>query len=150
MSQQTITYRLNSNEKNIYSQYLAIVNNVFFYEDLEERKFVPLTIREIEVLSLYMYYNNMYKGLPEKERCEYLNSLSIRNRIKQELGITTSNLNGILLRLKSKYFYPDKTPVFDSGVLTSSLRFDFNNLPKIEFVFFNAKRVQQGNTKSDS
>lgn len=150
MNQQTIKYRIYSNEKEVYSQFLAIVNNVFFYEDLEDPKSSPLTIREIEVLSLYMYYHNAYKNLPEKERSEYLNSLNIRNRIKNELGITTSNLNGILLRLKNKYFFPSKEPVFIEGKLADPLRLDFTELPKIEFTFSNARKLQQGNSESNN
>lgn len=145
VNQQIITYKIPSSVQNIYVQYLAIVNNVFFLS-VEDLTASPLTIREIEVLALYMYYHNTYKLLPEEERVEYLNSLNIRNRIKGQLGISTSNLNGILLRLKSKCFYPDKEPVFDGGKLTPSLRLDLSKLPKIEFNFFDAKRIQQGDS----
>jgi hypothetical protein len=129
--------------KSRFKVYLALLNN--FIGTIENDKFKQdqLTERELEVLALLSYYNNLYINLPPDARYNYLHSRDIRRQIKEELDITSNNYNNILDRLTHKVLLFNKVPLYDKGNINPMIGLNIESYEGITFKF--KEREEQPN-----
>jgi hypothetical protein len=116
----------------VYNQFLRIIN-FLIYEVKEDSTTSrsPLTNKELDVLSLFLFYNDKYRNLPPKERAEYIMSTDVRKRIRQQLSINVNHLNNVIGRLKAKYYLGN--PILDNGVVCPGLAMFLDDDVIIEF-----------------
>jgi hypothetical protein len=117
-----------------YQVYLTLMNHYIFVEKDGVKTASPLTSRELEVYSLLCYFNQKYSVLDEEARAKYINSISVRDEIKEKLVIDTNNYNNILNRLTNKYFI-DGQPLYDKGFLNKKLCINLTAYEGIKFSF---------------
>lgn len=94
-----------------------------------------LTEAEIEILSILMYFNDVYKEITDNQiRSDLILSNVVKKKIKDEFGISSSKLETYLAKLRKK------------GIITSSLSPRFmiypNSILSIKFNFVLENRVQ--------
>ena len=94
-----------------------------------------LTEAEIEILSILMYFNDVYKEITDNQiRSDLILSNVVKKKIKDEFGISSSKLETYLAKLRKK------------GIITSSLNSRFmiypNSILSIKFNFVLESRVQ--------
>jgi hypothetical protein len=62
-----------------------------------------LTESELEMLSYFIYFNDVYKSIPENDvRMDLLFSTTIKNKIKKEFNISTHKMETYLNKLRKK------------------------------------------------
>lgn len=90
------TFQITVNSKlELYQAYIASVNWMLGKKSLSES--------EIEVLSYFLYYNDKYKNIKEKEiRFELLFSNSVKKKIRTEFNISSQKMETYLNRLRKK------------------------------------------------
>jgi len=79
----------------IFQVWLASINWTFGKNQLTEA--------ELEMLSYFLYYNDVYKTIKEKEvRMDLLFSTTIKNKIKKEFSVSTHKMETYLNKLRKK------------------------------------------------
>lgn len=94
-----------------------------------------LTEAEIEILSILMYFNDVYKEITDNQiRSDLILSNVVKKKIKDEFGISSSKLETYLAKLRKK------------GIITSSLNSRFmiypNSILSIKFNFVLENTIQ--------
>jgi hypothetical protein len=112
---------VNTDAKKFFRQLLELLSGIPPLDGLRKR--------ELDLLSIYMYYNYKYRGLEEKVRWRILNSASTKKEMQEEIDMNADVFNNNLsLVRKTKVLGKD-------GSLVSFLQIYPDEIFNIEFVF---------------
>lgn len=113
---------INTTQRRVYRQVLEIIRSIPPLDTLRNR--------ELDVLSVYMYFNARYKNLEPDIRWRIINDAATKKEMQEELGMSEDVLNNNISLVRKTGLIDKKT-----GRLHNSLQLIINDNFEIIFNF---------------